>query len=72
MSELEQTIEELEAEVFVQVPRRSTAPKSDPQMKGATPAEEKIDQVTPGGEVEDGGEPVVEPEPSGPTTDVAD
>ena len=46
---------------------------SDPQMKGAAPAEgkKKVDKVTPGGEVEDGGEPVVEPEAKDSPTDVA-
>ena len=50
MSELEQTIEELEAEVIAELEEAS-----DPQTKGATPAEgkKKIDAVTPGGEVAD-------------------
>ena len=50
MSELEQTIEELEAEVLAELEEAS-----DPQTKGATPAEgkKKIDAVTPGGEVAD-------------------
>jgi len=50
MSELEQTIEELEAEVLAELEEAS-----DPQTKGATPAEgkKKIDAVTPGGEVDD-------------------
>ena len=52
MSELEQTIEELEAEVLAELEEAS-----DPQTKGATPAEpkKKIDAVTPGGEVADVG-----------------
>ena len=72
MSELEQTIEELEAEVLAELEEAQHA-KSDPQMKGATPAEgkKKVDKVTPGGEVEDGGEPVVEPEAKDSPTDVA-
>ena len=50
MSELEQTIEELEAEVLAELEEAS-----DPQTKGATPAEgkKKIDAVTPGGQVDD-------------------
>ena len=72
MSELEQTIEELEAEVLAELEEGQHA-KSDPQMKGAAPAEGKktVDKVTPGGEVEDGGEPVVEPESKDSPTDVA-
>ena len=72
MSELEQTIEELEAEVLAELEEGQHA-KSDPQMKGAAPAEgkKKVDEVTPGGEVEDGGEPVVEPEAKDSPTDVA-
>jgi hypothetical protein len=52
MSELEQTIEELEAEVIAELEEAS-----DAQTKGATPAEgkKKIDAVTPGGEVADVG-----------------
>ena len=71
MSELEQTIEELEAEVLAELEEASAA--SDPQKKGAAPAEGKksVDKVTPGGEVEDGGEPVVEPEAKDSPTDVA-
>ena len=59
MSELEQTIEELEAEVLAELEEAS-----DAQTKGATPAEpkKKIDAVTPGGEVDDGGAAVVDPE----------
>ena len=55
MSELEQTIEELEAEVLAELEEASAA--NDPQKKGATPAEgkKKIDAVTPGGEVSDVG-----------------
>ena len=50
MSELEQTIEELEAEVLAELEEAS-----DPQTKGATPAEgkKKIGNETPGGEVAD-------------------
>ena len=59
MSELEQTIEELEAEVLAELEEAS-----DPQTKGAAPAEgkKKVDAVTPGGEVEDTGAAVVDPE----------
>ena len=47
--------------------------KSDPQMKGAAPAEgqKKLDKKTPGGEVEDGGAAVVDPEAKSSPTDVA-
>jgi hypothetical protein len=68
MSELEQTIEELEAEVLAELEEAS-----DAQTKGAAPAEpkKKIAAVTPGGETEDGGEPVVEPDAKKSPTDVA-
>ena len=68
MSELEQTIEELEAEVLAELEEAS-----DAQTKGATPAEpkKKIDAVTPGGEVDDGGAAVVDPEAKTSPTDVA-
>ena len=71
MSELEQTIEELEAEVLAE--REEASAASDPKKKGAAPAEGKksVDKVTPGGEVQDGGEPVVEPEAKDSPTDVA-
>jgi hypothetical protein len=71
MSELEQTIEELEAEVLAELEEASAA--SDPQKKGAAPAEGKksVDKVTPGGEVQDGGAPVVDPEAKSSPTDVA-
>ena len=50
MSELEQTIEELEAEVLAELEEAE-----DPQKKGAGAAEgkKKVDAVTPGGEVQD-------------------
>ena len=69
MSELEQTIEELEAEVLAELEEAS-----DAQTKGAAPAEgkKKIDAVTPGGEVVDGGKAVVDPEAKSSPTDVAD
>ena len=71
MSELEQTIEELEAEVLAELEEASAM--NDPQKKGAAPAEgkKKVAKVTPGGEVEDGGEPVVDPEAKDSPTDVA-
>ena len=52
MSELEQTIEELEAEVLAELEEAS-----DAQTKGAAPAEgkKKIGNETPGGEVTDVG-----------------
>ena len=72
MSELEQTIEELEAEVLAELEEGQHA-KSDPQMKGAAPSEgqKKLDKKTPGGEVEDGGAAVVAPEAKSSPTDVA-
>ena len=65
MSELEQTIEELEAEVLAEL---EEANESDPQKKGAVPAEKgkKVD-----GEVQDGGAPVTDPEAASSPTDVA-
>ena len=68
MSELEQTIEELEAEVLAELEEAS-----DAQTKGAAPAEpkKKVDAVTPGGETEDGGAAVVEPDAKKSPTDVA-
>ena len=59
MSELDKTIEELEAEVLAELEEAE-----DPTKKGAAPAEksDKIDKVTPGGEVQDTGEPVDEPD----------
>ena len=65
MSELEQTIEELEAEVLAEL---EEANESDPQKKGAVPAE-KADKVE--GEVHDGGKPVDDPEATSSPTDVA-
>jgi len=68
MDELEQTIEELEAEVIAELEEAS-----DAQTKGAAPAEpkKKVDAVTPGGETEDGGPAVVEPDAKKSPTDVA-
>ena len=59
MSELEKTIEELEAEVLAELEEAE-----DPQKKGATPAEkaDKVSVKTPGGEVQDTGKAVVEPD----------
>ena len=59
MSELEKTIEELEKEVLAELEEAE-----DPTKKGAAPAAkaDKIDTATPGGEVEDGGAPVVSPD----------
>jgi len=59
MSELEKTIEELEAEVLAELEEAE-----DPTKKGAAPAAkaEKIDTATPGGEVVDGGAAVVSPD----------
>ena len=57
--ELEKTIEELEAEVLAELEEAE-----DPTKKGAAPDEkaDKIDGKTPGGEVDDLGKPVVDPE----------
>ncbi len=69
MSELEQTIEELEAEVLAELEEAD-----DPTKKGAAPAAkaEKVKGKTPGGEVEDLGgdsadeaDPQAEPNPGG-------
>ena len=61
MSELEQTIEELEAEVLAELEEAD-----DPTKKGAAPAQkaDKVDGKTPGGEVEDlGGDTADEADP---------
>ena len=60
MSELEQTIEELEAEVLAELEEGA----HDEPMKGAAPAEpkKKMKGATPGGEMQDTGAPVVDPE----------
>ena len=57
--ELEKTIEELEAEVLAELEEAE-----DPTKKGAAPAEkaDKLDGKTPGGEVEDLGKAVVDPD----------
>ena len=59
MSELEKTIEELEAEVLAELEEAE-----DPTKKGAAPAEkaDKVSVKTPGGEVQDTGKAVVEPD----------
>ena len=64
MSELDQTIEELEAEVLAELEEIEEANGADAPKKGAAPAEksDKVDKVTPGGEVEDTGAAVVDPE----------
>lgn len=71
MSELDTTIEELEAEVLAELEEANGA---DAPMKSAAPAEktEKVKGKTPGGEVQDGGEPVVEPDAKKSPTDVTD
>jgi len=58
-TELDKTIEELEAEVLAELEEAG-----DPTKKGAAPAEksDKIDEPTPGGETEDLGKAVVDPE----------
>ena len=67
MSEIEKTIEELEAEVLSELEEQADAPK-----KGAAPAEPQLkasdaSSVTPGGEVQDMGPAVTHPsDKSGP------
>ena len=60
MSELEKTIEELEAEVLAELEEAE-----DPTKKGAAPAEkaDKVSGKTPGGEVEDLGGATVDDDP---------
>ena len=64
MSELDKTIEELEAEVLAELEEIEEANGADAPKKGALPAEgqKEVDKVTPGGEVEATGAAVVEPE----------
>ena len=64
MSELDKTIEELEAEVLAELEEIEEANGADAPKKGALPAEgqKKVKGSTPGGEVEDTGAPVVDPE----------
>jgi len=64
MSELDQTIEELEAEVLAELEEIEEANGADAPKKGALPAEgqKKVKGSTPGGEVEDTGAAVVDPE----------
>jgi len=71
MSELDTTIEELEAEVLAELEEANGA---DAPMKSAAPADkpEKVKGKTPGGEVQDDGEPVVEPDAKKSPTDVTD
>ena len=70
MSELDQTIEELEAEVLAELEEAA----HDAPKKGAAASEpqKKLKGSTPGGEVQDGGEPVVEPDAQKSPTDVTD
>ena len=58
-TELDKTIEELEAEVLAELEEAG-----DPTKKGAAPAEksDEIDEKTPGGETQDTGKAVVEPD----------
>ena len=64
MSELDKTIEELEAEVLAELEEIEEANGADAPKKGALSAEgqKKVKGSTPGGEVEDTGAPVVDPE----------
>ena len=63
MSELDKTIEELEAEVLAELEEIEEANGADAPKKGALSAEgqKKVKGSTPGGEVEDTGAPVVDP-----------
>ena len=64
MSELDKTIEELEAEVLAELEEIEEANGADAPKKGALPAEgqKKVKGSTPGGEIEDTGAAVVDPE----------
>ena len=64
MSELDKTIEELEAEVLAELEEIEEANGADAPKKGALPAEgqKKVKGSTPGGEVEDTGAAVVAPD----------
>jgi len=67
MSELDQTIEELEAEVLAELEETADAPK-----KGSVPAEGKKKLKTVGNaEIQDGGKAVVDPDAASSPTDVA-
>jgi hypothetical protein len=69
MSELDQTIEELEAEVLAELEEANGA---DAPKKGSVPAEGKKKLKTVGNaEVQDGGKAVVDPDASSSPTDVA-
>jgi hypothetical protein len=69
MSELDQTIEELEAEVLAELEEANGA---DAPKKGSVPAEGKKKLKTVGNaEVQDGGKAVVEPDAASSPTDVA-
>ena len=67
MSELDQTIEELEAEVLAELEETADAPK-----KGSVPAEGKKKLKTVGNaEIQDGGKAVVDPDAASSPTDIA-
>ena len=68
MSEIDKTIEELEADVLAELEEASVQPTD-----GAAAAEKakKIAVKTPGGEVQDGGPAVVDPTSKTSPTDVA-
>jgi len=68
MSEIDKTIEELEADVLAELEEASKQPTD-----GAAPAAkaEKIAVATPGGEVVDGGAAVVDPTATSSPTDIA-
>jgi|TARA_R110000803_G_scaffold5252_2_gene17428 hypothetical protein len=69
MSELDQTIEELEAEVLAELEEANGA---DAPKKGSVPAEGKKKLKTVGNaEVQDGGKAVVEPDAASSPTDIA-
>jgi len=69
MSELDQTIEELEAEVLAELEEASDA---DAPKKGSVPAEGKKKLKAVGNaEIQDGGKAVVEPDAASSPTDIA-
>ena len=69
MSELDQTIEELEAEVLAELEEANGA---DAPKKGSVPAEGKKKLKTVGNaEIQDGGKAVVDPDAASSPTDVA-
>ena len=72
MSELDQTIEELEAEVLAELEEASDGSGADAPKKGSVPAEGKKKLKAVGNaEIQDGGKAVVEPDAASSPTDIA-